>query len=392
MKFKQIFSVWLLWRVGLFAVSALAISILPVFGNRFPYRQEVLQSSGLPQWVHQFGNFDGVHYIRIAQDGYQYQFTQAFFPLYPLLIRLVAPIFLETHVLAGICLSSVFMLMAAWMLGKLIDVGNSSKQMPAKGGQAIFVQMNKDIAWVILFFLFFPMSFYFGAIYNESLFMFLVIGSFYFARQKKWWLAGVFGALASAARLVGVFLLPAIAWEYFRRRGPPNRRVPTNLYFLFLIPLGLLAYMIYLQINFGDALYFLHAQGAFGASRATGIVFPGITIWRYMKMFATIPFSQYDFWVALWEAGFFIFGGILLMVGYLRKIDRPILLFSVLSYLLPLFTGTLSSSPRYLVSCLAIYLVLASINNKIIKYLILAGFIILNFIFSSLFLRGYWVS
>jgi len=61
--------------------------------NRFPYVDEVLKNSDLPAWMHQFGNFDGVHYVRIASAGYEYQFTQAFFPLYPLLIKIVSPIF-----------------------------------------------------------------------------------------------------------------------------------------------------------------------------------------------------------------------------------------------------------------------------------------------------------
>jgi len=83
--------------------------------------------------------------------------------------------------------------------------------------------------------------------------------------------------LASSTRLIGVFLLPAMAWNIIVVRV--RRAVPLQIYFFcFLIPLGLLAYMLFLQLKFGDALYFLHAQGAFGASRATNVVFPLVTI------------------------------------------------------------------------------------------------------------------
>lgn len=373
MKIKNTLLIFLSWRIWLFLISAAAIYFLPIFGNRFPYNDVVLKTSGLPQWLYQFGNFDGVHYVGIAQSGYARQFTQAFFPLYPMLIKIMAPIFLRNFVLAGIVVSSIFTFLAAWMLSKLIDRHKDNRK------------------WIILFFLFFPMSFFMGAIYNESLFIFLVFSCFYFARRKNWWLVGILGALASATRLVGIFLLPALVYEYICvgvSHGKPLRKI----IYLLLIPLGVLAYMVYLQINFGDALYFLHAQSAFGASRSTGIVFPLITIWRYIKIFATVPFIKYDFWVAVWEAGFFLVGLLLLTAATIKKYKISYLIFSWACFLLPIFTGTLSSFPRYLLVCFPICIFLGNISSKSIKIFLLSIFLILNSLFLILFTRGYWVS
>lgn len=402
MKFKTILSFWFLWRVGLFLLSIFAIFILPIWGNRFPYVNELLKSSGLPQWFWQFGNFDGVHYIGIAQDGYVKQFTQAFFPIYPIILKITSRIFFNNFVLTGIFLSSVFAFLAAWMLGKLVQGGNGLDHS----------LQNKNIKWIILFFLLFPMSFFFGAIYNESFFLFLVFSCFYFAKKRNWLLAGIIGAVASGTRLVGVFLLPAVLYELIQwikedrsALKKPNTQIPKflNTLFLLLIPLGLLSYMIYLQVRFADALYFLHAQGAFGASRSSGIVFPLITIWRYAKILTTVPIFQYDFWVAFWEAGFFAVGGLLLtfITGIKIKnrntkltngIDVSFLIFSWFCFLLPTFTGTLSSFPRYLLVCFPIYIFLGNISKKSIKILLLIVFSILNSLFSILFLRGYWIS
>ncbi len=372
MKFKNILLLFIGWRSLLFLVSFLAIFLIPVFGNRFPYNDIVLKSSGLPQWLYQFGNFDGVHYVGIAETGYSRQFTQAFFPLYPLLLKIVTPIFWGNFVLAGVVLSSIFTLLSIWMLCKLFP---------------------KNINWTVLFFLSYPMSFFLGAIYNEALFLFLVLSCFYFAGQKKWWLVGILGGLASATRLVGVFLLPALIYEiWFCAPNKKDKPGVRSLLFLFLIPLGLLAYMVYLQLNFHDAWYFLHAQGAFGAARSTGVVFPLVTIWRYIKILASVPVFQYGFWVAVWEAGFFLGGFVLLFFASLKKMRPSFLIFSWSAFLLPIFTGTLSSFPRYVMICFPIYLFLGNLKNRYVKIFILTGFIILNFVFTALFTRGYWVS
>src|SRR5690242_7110394 len=88
-EFLQIIGLFFIWRVFTFVAAAIAPKLLPAFGNRFPY-VEILRETGLPHWIWSFGNFDGVHYLRIAKDGYAYQYTQAFFPLYPILIKIVS--------------------------------------------------------------------------------------------------------------------------------------------------------------------------------------------------------------------------------------------------------------------------------------------------------------
>ena len=84
---------WLLttlviWKVALLAVAAYAIQVIP-FKASFPYWETLLAPNGHPLYW-SWGNFDGVHYLTIAKAGYIAQFTQAFFPLFPLLMRYLA--------------------------------------------------------------------------------------------------------------------------------------------------------------------------------------------------------------------------------------------------------------------------------------------------------------
>ena len=78
--------------MGLFVVAFFSSSFINNFGARFPYYDTVLTVTNLPGWVWGFGNFDGVHYLKIASLGYVDNFQQAFFPVYPIIIHIVAKV------------------------------------------------------------------------------------------------------------------------------------------------------------------------------------------------------------------------------------------------------------------------------------------------------------
>src|SRR5438552_777431 len=68
------FSIWIL---AILFISFLGFSALPHSGN---FSNDFLKS---------LGNWDGGHFLGIAQYGYKENFQYAFFPLYPLLIKVV---------------------------------------------------------------------------------------------------------------------------------------------------------------------------------------------------------------------------------------------------------------------------------------------------------------
>src|SRR3989339_2053777 len=117
---KKLIFLFIIWRLLLLGVAYLSPIIIPQFGARFPYFEGRLISSGLPQFIWSFGNFDGVHYLGIAQNGYLYQYTQAFFPLYPLLIKLVSPITFGNLLIAGLLVSNTAFLIGLIVFQKLV--------------------------------------------------------------------------------------------------------------------------------------------------------------------------------------------------------------------------------------------------------------------------------
>lgn len=328
---KFILSLFIIWRVNLEVLAWVGEKVLPV-------REGFL---GPIPWA----NFDGVHYLSIAKNGY-FEFQQAFFPLYPLLIRALSKVMNGNYVLAGMVISSLSLLGTLVLLWRLIE-----KEKLAK--------------WAIIFMLFSPTSFYFGSIYTESLFLLLILASFFSLKHKKWLLYMIFASLASATRLVGVFLF---------------------------FPLGLFTYMVYLKKTVGDPLFFIRAQPAFGAGRSGGkIVFLPRVYFRYFKIFLTVPLTNYDYWIAILE--FLTFNWVLFLLwrGYKKNLPRIWLVFSLLAVIGPTLTGSLSSIPRYVSVAFPIFIVLARTNRKL-RYFLFVIFYLLFSILTILFTSGYFVA
>src|SRR5439155_23345496 len=104
----------------------------------------------------------------------------------------------------------------------------------------------------------YPIAFVFTAVYSDGLFLLLVVGSFLAAVRGRPWLAGACGLLAVGTRSLGLALLPALVVLLWPRTRAP--RELARLGALALVPLGLVAYAIYLHVELGDAWAFVHAQ------------------------------------------------------------------------------------------------------------------------------------
>ena len=112
-----------------------------------------------------------------------------------------------------------------------------------------------DAVRSVLYLALFPTSFFLGAVYGESLFLLLAIGTFVLAERGRLGWASVTAGLALLTRAQGVALLPALAvfaWRSDRRR--------RNLAVL-LVPVGMfLLYPLSLEIWVGHGLGFVDAQ------------------------------------------------------------------------------------------------------------------------------------
>lgn len=350
------------WRLALIVVALLATLILP----------RITTFLGPISWA----NFDGIHYLAIATNGYG-ESQQAFFPLFPLLVKISTPVFGGNYLITGMVIIHISLLVALLLLWKLINL-----------------DFEPRVArWAVIFLLLSPTSFFLGSFYTESLFLAFLLGSFLAARKKKWLMAGVLGGLASATRLAGIFLLPALVLEGFKYLNFNLKTILTKWLWLLLFPItGLASYIIYLKVTINDLLAFIHVQPAFGAERSGGeiILLPQV-IFRYIKIFLTVPITAYQLWIAVLELSMFL-SAVALLVIFWRKIRLSYLLFSFLSIISPTFSGTLSSMPRYTLTVFPIFIALSLIKNQLLKATLLILYAILLLILTALFTRGYWVA
>lgn len=100
-----------------------------------------------------------------------------------------------------------------------------------------------------------PMAFVLFVPYTEGLFLLWAVLCLLWARQGRWWLAGLAGALATLTRQQGVFLLLPLAWELFAQAGYQPRRMLGNWRSwpaLGLIPGGLLFWLLYRALALND--------------------------------------------------------------------------------------------------------------------------------------------
>ncbi len=206
--------------------------------------QALVGGFSLAAFYRVWGLFDGVWYSLIAGYGYHILPEASFFPLYPLLMRLIAPLVGGHVTLAGILLANGCSLAAFLLLGRLVE---------RECGAPIARR-------TLLYYALFPSGLFFMTAYTEGLFLLLSVGVFLAMRQRRWALCGVLIALATLTRAQGALLLAPVAIEAWEALRPTwaklslARRWRTGLALVsvVLIPaLAFLAFQAYLAQVYG---------------------------------------------------------------------------------------------------------------------------------------------
>ena len=257
---------------------------------------------------------------------------------------------------------------------------------------ALVFALASPLLAVILLLLLFPTSFYFGSVYTESLFLALVVWSFYFARWGSLLPTSLLGALASGTRIIGIILLPIFLIETFMK----EKKLSLKHWPLILIPAGLLIYMYFLFKVYGDPLAFIHSLPSFGEQRsATPIILPQV-FYRYI--FKILPNLNYDYFpvvfTTLLEFGTGLIFFALSIIGFFKfRLSYAVFLF--LGYIIPTLSGSFSSLPRYVIVLFPAFILISIwIQNKSAasKFLIYSLLFVGLVISTAMFVRGYWIS
>lgn len=342
-------------------------------GRMIPAREELGSPRALTVW----GNWDTWHYVTIGIQGYDRSsdgVNAAFFPMLPMMLSAVDRVFgghleMNDYRWVAVLISIGFMLAATYAL------------------TVLFLQLaTKNVAVLgVVLFLIAPFSFFLNAGYTDSMLVFLIAVTFLAARDKRWILAAVLVALATATRVTGVFLIPTLllmAWNAgvgWKKLGAITA----------ISPLGLLGYMGWQWLNLGSPIRFYTVQDHWGGfHERTG---------QYVQGFVESPLR----WTVDNVYGPTLLLNVAVCILWLATIwpmyKRFGLEMTFFSTLIILQSAMfIVSQGRYLIAAIGVYITLAAIVEErpqwpILKYSLLTVFLLSMTALGLLFANGQWI-
>jgi hypothetical protein len=336
-------------RFALFAVGFF-VNLLFETARARPFALPFRQST----FAETFAAWDSGWYFDIASRGYHYtasgQSSIAFFPLYPLTMRLLAAPFGGSDAaiwLAGIAVSNLA------FLGGLVALHDLTAR----------VLGDREIARrTVLYLAVFPFSFFLTGVYPSGLFFLLVVLSVSAASRSRWALAGLLGGLAAITRPHGMLI--GIALGLMALQGGSAREKLTRLLRLSPVPLAVGAYSVYVDSLAGDHLAWLSTQQHWGFSL-------GHPPWRQLlNVFVSIERQGfYDFFTTSNDAAFRFFHGaaalflLAMTPAVFSRLGAPLGAWVLASLLIPLSGNFLEGIGRYGAALFPVFMVLGAIRS-----------------------------
>lgn len=320
---------------------------------------------------------DAPHYLFLAKEGYQSSGEKenliVFYPLYPMMIRILAKYFLfQNYELAGIIISQISTGVAAVFLYRLLKIDYEEERTV----EAVFL------------FLTYPFMMFTMGVFTEGVFLALSAAALYFIRKHKWAIVGILGLAASLCRMQGVLLLVPALYELIimlaREKFDWKKYLDKRQWMLALMPVGFLIYLALNLVKQGDCFSFMKHQSAPPWYQSIQWINANLTKDYGMALEYRV-LGYFIYWVQILL--FFIAVGALLY-GVRKKVRSSIIVYGGLYTCFCYLSGWLISGPRYMLSCLPLFIIYAAIDNRHTRRAILTITMTLCILYTTLFLQG----
>jgi Gpi18-like mannosyltransferase len=350
-------------------------------------------------WV----RFDGEWYLDIAKNGYDTNFPLvnpeniacnqgtglcqrnfAFFPLYPTSINILHNLTGLSYEIAGILISNIAFIGCVLLLYIL--------------AKKLF---NAKLAFTIaILFAISPLSYIFSALMSESIFAFLLLLTLLLSINKKYLLAGLVGCLLSATRNTGILVIIPMAMIYWKQNRANlnsekvNFKKPSWMFLnskmflsLLMVPLGIIAFAVFLNSRVNDPLAFIHIQSYW--EKPVDGVHPLLAI-----PFSIINYSlEGSLKIHLYNLAWFFGALIIFAIGLKRKLIPFFLNNIVLWLFIPLLAGSMLALPRYLSVLFPIYIIIGKLLVSPLSKMLVFSISFLGLLLLSYFyINGYWIT
>lgn len=314
---------FLFWPV--IAYLAARIFTLAALAAAAPYRNLGL-SDELDRW-------DGKWFLRAAEQGWPRHLpmnhghvagnTTAFFPVFPLAIRWVSSVTTLSPLLIGLIISAVTGLTALVAIGVLV------RRFAGREGATR----------AALLFAIFPGTFAFSLAYSEGIVLTCIALGLLALMDRRWWIAGLLGMLATATAPISLAFVLSCAWcaGWAVGRGRTLRPLVAPV----LAVSGFLAYMFWLRQHTGvlDA-WRLTERGGWRSSPS--LSYPFRIIWAFLRN----PVSP------TLTGQILFFGTLIAVVGAVLAVRQrqpaPVLIYGLGAGLLGAISAPVGLRPRFI--------------------------------------------
>ncbi len=372
-------------RLGFWVLAAAALVWAPA-----PDRRLIGDAYGPASdfFFRTFAQWDARWFLQIAEQSYEeVPQAAAFFPLYPAAAHALAWMTGSTLV-AGVLISLAAGGVAAWALAEIAR--------PLLGERG-----SRD---TVLYLAFYPVGFVFTALYSDGLFLALAAAAFLAALRGRSVAAGVLGGLATATRLLGLSLVPALAILLWRGSSP---RALVRLLPLALLPAAVGFYALYLDSTLGDPWAFTSAQADWNRDLSPAGPLAGLrdsvqAAGRGARDLLDLPAAGpgHVERIALWNLSHLVLLGaaVWLTVVAWRRLGAAFGVYSVATLAIALSAPAegfpLVSLPRLLLGDFPLFLALAAVtlDRPRARDATLLGFAALAALAAAAFARGIWVA
>lgn len=383
----QCIALWLATLVVLTAVGLLSAGVAAAWGELGEGYQPWLGLSpaSIPGiWVH----WDSDYYIRLADQGYAAMPEACgFFPLYPALMAGLSRISGLGLAMAGMLISGISYLAAILCFYKL----------------ARLVQDDHAYAMrSVLHLVVFPSSFFFFAVYAESVYLFFAILSVYLVMRAhpSYVQAGLTLGLASLARPVGWLLDVVPVVEFIRRRRFNLSSLLSLAAGLAFSVLGIVLFVLYLNSVTGSFMAIPQAQSGWQRQWQ----FPWVTLWRGIYVAVTGQGAADKWFLRVINWSDLLFTGLALVLTALalwrslrRKLGWGLSLYLACSIACLLSMQGLPAVPlwgmtRWVAALFPLYLILGNVSqSRVVRQSFMAISAAMELGFTAWWTSGRWV-
>ena len=373
-----------------------------------------------PDWS-VFSYSDSPRYETIALRGYEYgtdvhkKYNIVFFPLFPLLSRAVMALGLSFDS-AGTLVNNLAFLGALVVLYHWVE---------ERDGRSIARWATGVLAWC-------PLSLFGSVIYSEGLFLLFSTAALRAFDKHQYSWAALWGAIATASRVTAAALAPTFVLVAWRERRPVQAYLAS-----LLATSGLVLFILYCAVHFGDPLAFVHAQRgwrdtvginwkdwrrdlirmAIGTTNLQQrwivepwhpllfllIVVSAYLLWHFRKKlgFVAVFYSAWTLWFGLWLLDgdalilfVSVFGGAYLLWHLRSQLSLIALTYGYCSLALIMASGGAASAQRYAYGIVSLSIALGMLLKRYPRwgYATMVFFAIVLVNFALRFSQHLWVA